>query len=915
MAKKITQYPASGGNPDVGSLIDISELISGVYTSKKLTFQQLLDYLSTNLAIGGSTTTMYNNTGSTIPQGTPVEIGTGVNGLNPNLKVITGSETTNDGKIFIATTSILNGATGECIESGLIQFPSLFATGDKVFWNISTGTFTNVSTNDDQIFIGIIIFGANFTTGKMFVAPRFSPSLVKGVAGQIPLFLGERKINGNTNFTFVNNAGVEVGFRFSDSSNNLTQVGVTYTNMESEGIASNSVLRLANWADNSNKGIVSYRKSRGTKASPSKVLINDVLGTMIFTGQADKSIDGGAVISSGMTTGEIIIRALNNFIRNYDSFGYETFAQGLTQFEIWLQGSNQLTSGDATPPNIKVFSVNGDGKIYFKNYNFPITAGTNGQTLITDASGNLTWQTPTSSNPINPPTLGNSIPYYDGSVANFLSSLFTYDASNGELNYTASNTEYRFGRQWFNWFTNSTTGSQQSLNTGISLFLRNSSSLDCAVIRLGHGRGTNASGLYLLSGDSVGSIDFNSMGAVNGDMAKILAVANENGSITSQGTRLEFYTTANGTTSRVKRLTIGADGKIAFQNYTFPLADGAPNQYLSTNGAGVVSFVNDLSPITQDKWALPNSAQLRGQLYNPLVTTKISFGSDIGSETGTKTAKTPTAGSELSKKISCKLAVSTSSVNGNCGLRGTNLNYFRENGILFSCGFAQSDTGYNPSATMFVGLSYLTILATSYTAPATVGNSLWNSLSFVGVGSDGYSASFTGSCTGTTLTVSAITYGTLEVGQSFSTSTVGTKIVSQLTGTTGGIGTYQLSISQTITNSTMRAFDVNLCIMTNDASGNATKISLGDNFPANRLTGAVNTNNFYVFEMYSGIDANDISWRIRNTGIAGSVTEGILSTNVPPLGTPLNYCIYRNSMGDSNACSFDISHLYCSNLS
>ena len=216
---------------------------------------------------------------------------------------------------------------------------------------------------------------------------------------------------------------------------------------------------------------------------------------------------------------------------------------------------------------------------------------------------------------------------------------------------------------------------------------------------------------------------------------------------------------------------------------------------------------------------------------------------------------------------------------------------------------------------MFVGLSYLSFLSFSFGSPATIGNSLWNSLSFVGVGNDGYSASFTGSCTGTTLTVSAITYGTLEVGQSFTTATTGTKIVSQLSGTAGGVGTYQLSISQTITNSTMRAFDVNLCIVSNDASGNATKFKLGDNFPANRLAGGVNTNNFYVFEMYSGIDANELSWRIRNTGIANSVQEGTITTNLPALGIPLNFQLMRNSMGDSNACSVDVSHLYCSNLS
>jgi hypothetical protein len=54
MGKKITQYPASAGNPDVTSLIDISEFDGSIYTSKKLTITQLIDFLNTNLNLGSS---------------------------------------------------------------------------------------------------------------------------------------------------------------------------------------------------------------------------------------------------------------------------------------------------------------------------------------------------------------------------------------------------------------------------------------------------------------------------------------------------------------------------------------------------------------------------------------------------------------------------------------------------------------------------------------------------------------------------------------------------------------------------------------------------------------------------------------------------------------------------------------------
>lgn len=65
----------------------------------------------------------------------------------------------------------------------------------------------------------------------------------------------------------------------------------------------------------------------------------------------------------------------------------------------------------------------------------------------------------------------------------------------------------------------------------------------------------------------------------------------------------------------------------------------------------------------------------------------------------------------------------------------------------------------------------------------------------------GSTASFTGSISGTTLTVTAVSAGTIINGQVLTgnSATSGTTISSQLTGTKGGIGTYVVSISQTRT--------------------------------------------------------------------------------------------------------------------
>lgn len=66
-------------------------------------------------------------------------------------------------------------------------------------------------------------------------------------------------------------------------------------------------------------------------------------------------------------------------------------------------------------------------------------------------------------------------------------------------------------------------------------------------------------------------------------------------------------------------------------------------------------------------------------------------------------------------------------------------------------------------------------------------------------------ASFTGSIATTTLTVSAISAGAIYPSMQITGAgvTAGTRIVAQLTGTTGGAGTYTVSASQTVTSTAM----------------------------------------------------------------------------------------------------------------
>lgn len=75
-------------------------------------------------------------------------------------------------------------------------------------------------------------------------------------------------------------------------------------------------------------------------------------------------------------------------------------------------------------------------------------------------------------------------------------------------------------------------------------------------------------------------------------------------------------------------------------------------------------------------------------------------------------------------------------------------------------------------------------------------------------------ASVTGSITGTTLTVSAVGSGTIDVGNTITGTgiTKGTVILSQQTGSTGLAGTYTVNTSQTVASTTITLLTTNLAI-------------------------------------------------------------------------------------------------------
>jgi hypothetical protein len=134
----------------------------------------------------------------------------------------------------------------------------------------------------------------------------------------------------------------------------------------------------------------------------------------------------------------------------------------------------------------------------------------------------------------------------------------------------------------------------------------------------------------------------------------------------------------------------------------------------------------------------------------------------------------------------------------------------------------------------------------------------------------------TGSIAGTTLTVSAVTTGVLTPGQTISGTGVaaGTEILSQLTGTTGGVGTYQVSgAAQTVSSTTITGSGGTLTVSA-VASG---QLALGDALSGSGITAGTAITQFLTGTGGTGTYAVNIG----QTFASGTITvaSGTLHPN------------------------------------
>jgi hypothetical protein len=103
--------------------------------------------------------------------------------------------------------------------------------------------------------------------------------------------------------------------------------------------------------------------------------------------------------------------------------------------------------------------------------------------------------------------------------------------------------------------------------------------------------------------------------------------------------------------------------------------------------------------------------------------------------------------------------------------------------------------------------------------------------------------------------------------------------------------------------------DTNLQVFHNDATGTATKVDLGVDFPSNRTVGSISTT-VYSIQLYNEPMSTDVKYEVKNNE-TGSIASGTISTNLPLTSQGLNFFASRcmSTTSVTSTGQFDLSKL------
>jgi len=217
--------------------------------------------------------------------------------------------------------------------------------------------------------------------------------------------------------------------------------------------------------------------------------------------------------------------------------------------------------------------VNSFGTRINSSYYLPNTDGTAGQVVITDGAGNLSF-----GNAVLGSGATNSLAFWSSTSTISFDVLLRRGTSGGNafIQVLGADADVTIG----NGGVSSGVDIRSNLN-GISAIY--SFGFGSSTLNFQRRRGTKEAPTDALSGDTIGNIQFNSVGVVQ-------VRATENAT-SGWGNTVTFYTGVQGTTTQQEVLRLTTDKKVKISNsYFLPNTDGTAGQVLITDGAGNVSW-------------------------------------------------------------------------------------------------------------------------------------------------------------------------------------------------------------------------------------------------------------------------------------------------------------------------------------
>jgi hypothetical protein len=125
-----------------------------------------------------------------------------------------------------------------------------------------------------------------------------------------------------------------------------------------------------------------------------------------------------------------------------------------------------------------------------------------------------------------------------------------------------------------------------------------------------------------------------------------------------------------------------------------------------------------------------------------------------------------------------------------------------------------------------------------------------------------------------------------------------------LVGTTAALGNVNPSTQLNIIGVGADSGESTLSMMSNDASGTATKVALGANFPANTLS-----TDLYELALFSAPCGSTVYYRVERLN-TGDVATGSLTTDLPAAGQLLSLQLWRNNGTTALAVAVDLVSMY-----